>query len=196
MNGIFRKCMSAVRRFLRFFEAAKYYTVNAVVMHVPLYSLRHFCIRHVLGITVGGKTAIHMGVFVTGNNISIGENSIINRRCYLDGRGELLIGDNVSVSPDVYVITATHDLDDERFKAVLRSVNIEDYVWIGARAIILPGVTLARGSVVGAGSVVTRSTEPFTVVAGNPARKIKDRSETLTYQLRYFPWFDTDIGGL
>lgn len=60
-------------------------------------------------------------------------------------------------------------------KDKLRSISIEDDVWIGARAIILPGVTIAKGSIVGAGSVVTKSFPPYSVIAGNPARIVKSR---------------------
>jgi acetyltransferase-like isoleucine patch superfamily enzyme len=70
---------------------------------------------------------------------------------------------------------------------------IEDHVWIGARAIISPGVRIGEGAVIGAGSVVTRDVEPYTIVAGNPARFIKERSRDLRYKSRYFPFFDTDI---
>jgi len=135
-----------------------------------------------------------MGCFVTGQQISIGERSVVNRRCYLDGRGGLAIGDDVSISPEVYVISVSHDVSSPTFQAFNAPVEIGDRVWIGARAMILPGVTLGTGSVVGAGAIVTRPVAPFTVVAGNPAREIGKRNEQLSYRLRYFPWFDTDIG--
>ena len=72
-------------------------------------------------------------------------------------------------------------------------MTIGDHVWIGTGAIILPGVNLGEGCVVGAGSVVTRSVDPYVIVAGNPARMIKRRQQGLTYRTKYFPYFDTDI---
>jgi len=70
---------------------------------------------------------------------------------------------------------------------------IHDHVWIGARAIICPGVTIGEGAVVAAGAVVTQDVEPYTIVGGNPARYIKDRTRDLVYRTRYRPLFDTDI---
>jgi acetyltransferase-like isoleucine patch superfamily enzyme len=68
-----------------------------------------------------------------------------------------------------------------------------DHAWIGARAIILPGVTVGEGAVVSAGSVVSRDVPPYTIVAGNPAEVIGQRTRDLRYRTRYFPFFDTDI---
>lgn len=189
-----RKIQSMFRRLSRFLNALAVYAFNGFLTHVPGYSLRTTYLRCALGYDIGRGTAVHMGCFFTGDHIHIGQHTVINRRTYLDGRGELRIGDNVSISPEVYVLTATHAVDDPRFAPDLRGATIEDDVWIGARAIILPGVTLGRGTVVGAGAVVTRSTEPYAVVVGNPARKIRERSRDLNYTLRYFPWFNTDIG--
>jgi len=63
-----------------------------------------------------------------------------------------------------------------------RPVCIEDDVWIGSRVILLPGVRIGKGSIVGAGSVVTRDVEPYAIVAGNPARKIRSRIDTDTME--------------
>ncbi|MDH6066721.1 hypothetical protein NWP26_05500 [Chrysosporum ovalisporum APH033B] len=65
---------------------------------------------------------------------------------------------------------------------------IGNRAWIAYRVIILPGVTIGEGAVVGAGAVVTKDVEAYTIVAGNPARVIGQRSANLTYQLNYFPW--------
>jgi len=134
-----------------------------------------------------------MGCFFTGRNIRIGKNSIINRRCYLDGRGGLVIGENISISPECYLVSLTHEYDSPDFKAKALPVTIKAFSWIGARAIILPGVSLAEGTVVGAGAVVSRSTEAWDIVAGNPAKRIGKRNSQVNYELNYFPWFSTDI---
>jgi maltose O-acetyltransferase len=65
---------------------------------------------------------------------------------------------------------------------------VGDRAWIGYRAIVLPGVSIGEGAVVGAGAVVSRDVPPFTIVAGNPARPIGERSRVLTYQLEYRPF--------
>jgi acetyltransferase-like isoleucine patch superfamily enzyme len=109
------------------------------------------------------------------DGVSIGLNSRVNRNCCLDVRGGLRIGDDVSVSPDVVVLTASHRVDDPAFRVETRPVVIEDNVWIGTRATILPGVTLGRGCVVCAGAVVTRDVAALAIVGGVPAQRVGER---------------------
>jgi acetyltransferase-like isoleucine patch superfamily enzyme len=131
-----------------------------------------------------------MRTFIDHQNIVIGKNTVINRSCYLDGRGKLEIGNNVSISPHVFIITVSHDMNSPYFQNVFTKVKIDDYSWIGSRAIILQGVTIGKGAVIGAGSVVTKDVAPFTFVAGVPARIIKQRSNNLVYDPTWFPPFD------
>lgn len=177
----------------RFLEAAAFYLYNHCVTGIPWYRIRHLYLRRVFGIKVEAGAAVHMGCFFTGRNISIGRNSVINRNCRLDGRVALRIGENVSVSPECCFITLDHDPNSPTFAVVPGPVSVGDFAWIGARAIILPGVTLGRGVVVGAGAVVTKSQDDFSIVAGVPAKRIGERARELDYQLDYFPFFDTDV---
>lgn len=165
---------------------------NHGVSHLPIYFARKWYLQICCGIVVGNHTAIHMGCFVTGRHITVANHSVVNRKCYLDGRGSIKIGSNVSISPEVYILTTSHLANSSSFEAKRGEVRIEDYVWIGARAIILPNVTLGEGCVVGAGAVVTKTVRPYEIVAGNPARVIGKREPGLTYELAYFPLFDTD----
>jgi maltose O-acetyltransferase len=89
----------------------------------------------------------------------------------------------VSISPDVTVLTSQHLYDDPTFALVSRPVVIEDYVWIGTRAMVMPGVTIGRGAVVAAGAVVTKDVAPLEVVGGVPARPIGRRSLDPAYTL-------------
>jgi acetyltransferase-like isoleucine patch superfamily enzyme len=139
---------------------------------------------------MGKDSSIHMNTFITGNNISIGKDTTIGRYSYLDGRSVLHIGDHVSISPHVHIITASHEIDSSSFANLWKAVTIEDYAWIGSRATILPGVKIGKGAVVATGAVVTKDVQPFTVVAGIPARKIKDRSKNLDYKCQWFYPFD------
>lgn len=157
------------------------------------YFLRHFYLVKFCNIKIGKNSSIHCGCFITGSNISIGDNSVINRNTYLDGRVSLRIGNNVNISHYTLIQTLTHDPQNQDFVCLCKPVVIGDHAWIGARALILPGVEIGEGAVVGAGSVVTRSVDPFTIVAGNPAKYIKDRSRAIHYRSKYFPFFDTDI---
>ncbi|MCX7985374.1 MAG: acyltransferase [Bacteroidales bacterium] len=174
-------------------RALWFYLFNHFVAGIPSFTLRTLYLRKIIGYTIGKGTALHMNIFITGKSFSIAENSVINRRCYLDCRGGIEIGKNVSISPEVYIISSTHLPDDPEYRFVGKKVVIDDYVWIGAKAIILPGVHLGKGCIVGAGSVVTRDVEPFQIVAGNPARFIRMRNENLTYTINFFSFFDTDI---
>jgi len=176
-----------------FLIGLSFYLANNIVTNIPSFRIRHWYYKHILRYSIGNDSSIHMGVFVTGLNIKIGDNSVINRHVYLDGRIGITIKDNVSISPEVYIVSMEHDYNDPNFKTTGKSVLIEDHVWIGVRAMILPGVTIGEGAVVGAGSVVTRSVEPYQVVAGVPARRIGERLRQISYRHRYFPWFDSDI---
>jgi maltose O-acetyltransferase len=115
----------------------------------------------------------------SGKSIEIGDYSGIGQRCYLQGK--ITIGKYVMMAPDVVILTENHKFQDTskllRFQGSqkVEPVIIEDDVWIGIRAIILPGVRIGKGAVVGAGSVVTKEVEPYSIVAGNPAKLIRKR---------------------
>jgi acetyltransferase-like isoleucine patch superfamily enzyme len=168
------------------------YLTNHVVAHVPSFYLRHAWYRRVLGVRLGPRAAVHLGCYVwfygpgqiRRGGLSIGANTRINRDCCLDARGSLTIGENVSLSPDVTVLTAFHPIDDPQFRVQTRPVTIEDYAFVGSRATILAGVRIGRGAVVAAGAVVTRDVPPLAVVGGVPARQVGTRpAEALAYTL-------------
>ena len=120
--------------------------------------------------------------------ISIGENCNINKKCVLDGRFGLQIGDNVDIAQDVYIWTEQHDYNDPNYKPIGAPVIIEDYVWIASRATILPGVKLGRGTVVACGAVVTKDTSPLSIVGGIPAVEIGRRKDCMNYKLGTRSW--------
>ncbi|RBL93803.1 glycosyltransferase [Chitinophaga flava] len=166
------------------------YFANNWINKVPFYFIRHQYYKRVLGIHMGKGTSIHMNCFLCGTNITIAENTTINRKCFLDGRGQLSIGNKVSISPEVQIITGDHDYNSPSFAFRSQDVRIDDYVWVGTRAMILPGVHIGEGAVVCAGAVVTKDVEAFAVVAGIPAKKIKERSRNLDYNPSWFAYFD------
>lgn len=120
-----------------------------------------------------------MASFGNGKGISIGDNSGIGVSCTV--YGPLQIGKDVMMGPEVIILTQNHDTSRtdipmiQQFNFKRAGVVIEDDVWIGTRCIILPGVHIGRGAVIGAGALVTKDVEPFTIVGGNPARIIKKR---------------------
>jgi acetyltransferase-like isoleucine patch superfamily enzyme len=176
------------------------YLTNYVVNRVPSLTLRRLWYRRVLGVSMGEGAGIHLGCYVwfygprqlRRIGLRIGAHSRVNRDCCLDARGGLDIGDNVSVSPEVAILTASHVVNDPDFRVEVRRVTIENHVWIGTRALILPGVTLGRGCVVAAGSVVTRDVQPLTIVAGVPAFPVGMRAAEATHYVldQPFPLFE------
>ena len=114
---------------------------------------------------------------VYGKNISLGDHVYINFLCVILDGNRVRIGDHVMIGPNVQIYTAAHDLKARarnRGMEMAKPISIEDNVWIGGAAILLPGVSIGRNAVVGAGSVVTRDVPPNTVVAGSPARVIRE----------------------
>lgn len=168
------------------------FVTNHVISWIPSYRLRHRWYRSYLGLQMGEGARVMLGCYmwhigprhVRRSGSRIGARTWINRDTCLDLRGGLEIGPDVSISPYVTILTAQHDMNHPRFKYVSKRVVIEDHVWIGAKATIMPGVTVGRGAVVAAGAVVTRDVEPLTVVGGVPARPIAVRDDAaIDYEL-------------
>jgi putative colanic acid biosynthesis acetyltransferase WcaF len=102
------------------------------------------------------------------------------RSCLADGVNcynvaALRIGEDVVISQDAYLCTATHDYNDRSFPLLVAPIDIGSHAWVAAGAFLAPGITVHRGAVVGARSVVTASVPAWSVVAGNPARFVKSR---------------------
>lgn len=143
--------------------------------------VRNFFFRFFLksfgkGTTIDYKTYIRYP-----SRVKIGSQTTINRGCrffashhYKDV--EISIGDYVAVAPEVCFLAAGHDYTRKDLPDTAASIVVGDYVWIGARSIVLQGVTIGEGAVIAAGSVVTRDILPYTVAAGNPAKVIKTRT--------------------
>ena len=106
------------------------------------------------------------------NKVKIGKNVVIMPGCLMMSAGGITIEDEAMIAANVQLISNNHDLDN-RSIITCRPIRICCRAWIGAGATILPGVTVGENSVVGAGSVVTHDVEPNTVVAGNPARLMR-----------------------
>lgn len=174
------------------------YLTNHVLAHLPSYTLRHAWYRRVLGVRIGKGASVLMGcrfyfyrLFGRGaGGLAIGDHSIINRGCYFDMRGGIRIGCNVSISPEVSLITSQHLVDDPGFGIEDRPIVIDDRAWIGSRVTVLPGVHIGEGAVVAAGAVVAKDVEPWAVVGGTPARKLRERARDLSYRLSFRPLFE------
>lgn len=117
--------------------------------------------------------------------LKIGKGSIIGDNAILDARSGLELGENVNLSSNVSIYTLQHDHRDPNFACPTNkkmNVTIKDRVWLGSNVIVLPGVTIGEGAVCCAGCVVTKDIEPYTVVAGIPAKKVGERPQNLIYE--------------
>ena len=137
------------------------------------------------GVQMGQGSTIHVGArFYQPKNVSIGEGTIIGDHATLDGRAKLTIGNHTDIASEVMIFNSQHDIHSEGFDPIEKPVSIGDYVFIGPRAIILPGVNIGKGAVVAAGAVVTKDVPEKAVVAGVPAQIVGERKvKELNYRL-------------
>lgn len=142
----------------------------------PCHFFRLF-IYNLVGMKIGKGSRIHVGArFYYPPNIKIGEGTIIGDNVFLDGRDKLTIGSHVDIASSVMIYNSEHDLSKDDFSAIEAPVEIEDYVFIGPRAIILPGVKIGKGAVVAAGAVVVKDVPDYSIVGGVPAKVIGERA--------------------
>jgi acetyltransferase-like isoleucine patch superfamily enzyme len=174
------------------------YLTNHVISHIPSYTLRHGWYRRVLGWHVGPGASILLGqhiqmagVRTSGRKVSIGKGTVINYGCLLYTTGGIIIGDQVSVSAGVWLVTGTHDINHPLFIDSYKPIVIGNYAWIGMRATILGGVTIGEGAVIMAGAMVTRDVPPHAVVGGIPAKVVGNRELCdPSYTLDFRPLFE------
>lgn len=174
---------------VRFHHDLAQYFLNSFITAVPLRFFRRILMKF-YGVKQDATSDIDMGQYIiTASGLSIGKYSHINHGCLLDCRGGVRIGDNVSISHRVSVITAQHESRSRNFRYYSAAVIIDDYAWIGANATILPGVHIGKGAIVAAGAVVTKDVDPYTIVGGVPARCIGVRPKDLDYHCKSYHHF-------
>lgn len=179
-----------VRQFVRRLDARKFFTLVAeeylgwLVRGWPGaegFALRYGLYR-LLFRRLGGFCYVYPGArLVHTYGLSAGRMFNVNSGAHLDARGGITIGDFVAIGPNAVVVSSNHTWADPARPLLLQGhipgpVVIGNDVWIGANATILPNVRIADGTVVAAGAVVTRDTEPKSIVGGVPARKMGSRS--------------------
>lgn len=165
------------------------YLANKIVAQIPSRRIRRAYYTRVLDLKIPKTSSIFMGTrFDSRHNFEMGEHSVILQNCRIDNRGQITIGSCVSISEDVVILTADHNVHSSGFEGRERPVEISSYAFIGTRCMILPGVKIGRGAVVAAGSVVTRDVADFEIVAGVPAKMIGKRQPDLNYSIDYNRW--------
>lgn len=139
---------------------------------------------HPENIEIGSNVYIGHNTILKGyykNTMNIGDDTWIGQSCFFHSAGGITIGKAVGIGPCVKILTSVH-VDTDLSKPVIcsdlefASVIIKDGCDIGINSIILPGVLVGEGAIIGAGSVVTKDVETYTVVAGNPARLLRKRT--------------------
>ena len=163
---------------------------RSVVTHIPLHFIRQSFLR-AAGMRIGKNVAILTGAtIIRPERIRIGNGCMIGFDSFLGGEAGITIGDNVNISSQCVFLGGIHDPDDPHFGAILKPTVIEDYAWLATRATVVAGVRIGRGAIVATGAVVTKDVPPYAIVAGVPAKKIKERNpEACKYELAYQPWF-------
>lgn len=188
--GFVRMLLSFIILFIKnyniyeFVYSGALYFFNNILNYLPFWFIRRGYLK-LLRMTLGKGSEINLSTYILSpHKVTIGNHTHINRDCFIDGRGSLIIGNSVSISHRVSLITGGHDMQSKNFSGVFKPIIIEDYAWIGANATILQGVTISTGAVVAAGAVVVNDVPPYTVVGGVPAKFITTRKKDLSYKCK------------
>lgn len=153
--------------------------VSAIVFQsalCPFYSVKRSLLR-LFGARVGKGVLIKPRVSITFPwKLSVGNFSWIGEQVWIDNLDLVSIGDSSVLSQGVYICTGSHNYKNAAFPLVLKPIEIESQVWVGAKSILAPGIILQKGCVIAMGSVVTRSCESGMIYAGHPAmiQKVRD----------------------
>ncbi len=165
--------------YILYYAFARHLPVSYMPYAFGAKRIRYWICKHMFAKCGKNVNVEHGAVIGSGRHIEIGDNSGIGVNCRV--AATVRIGQNVMMGPDVVILSGNHNfgrLDipmNKQGGSPQNPVTIEDDVWIGTRAIILPGRRIGKGSIIGAGSVVTKNIEPYSIVGGNPARVIGSR---------------------
>lgn len=180
LTDIARKVVNRIYNYFLDFELMLLRWVG----YIPSHSIRNIFYK-LAGIKIGKGSTFHMWAnFFQPRNIRIGKGTIIGDHSFLDGRDKVKIGNNVDIASQVLIYNSQHNLQDPNFTANYGKVEIQDYVFIGPRVTVLPGVKIGEGAVVAAGAVVTKDVPSYKIVGGVPAKIIGERPlKDLNYKL-------------
>lgn len=163
---------------------------NRVIGQLPGHHLRLAFYRTILGWKIGSRSSIHHGLKIFGGRgrVKIGDRSTLQMDCLIVGAGmdDLVIGNDVAIAYRAMLVMGSHDILSPTFDGITGPITIEDHVFVGTGATILLGVTLGEGSVITAGSVVTKNIPPFSIARGNPAQVVGRRPKNLSYSAEHF----------
>ena len=177
------------RNMKRMRSDAEYVFLNMVVNKIPCWKIRKKCYQ-LFGMRIGDGARIGVGtIIVNPKGICIGNRSIVNEFCHLDGRGGLKIGKDVSISVYTTIITAGHEKNSDDFRFQSFKTKIGDNVWIGARAIILENSVIKDFAVIGAGCTFKGVAERKGIYIGAKKVCCGMRDGDKKYRIEYQPFF-------
>lgn len=185
--------MLLFKKMITFLKISKrellYIWINKIVNKIPCWLIRKL-FYVVAGLKVGKGTRINAGVIIDyPKKVVIGERCVVNENSYLDGRGGLFIGNDVSISIYSKIITASHHINSSSFEYYNDPVRVEDNVWIGVGAIILNGSIIHENAIIGAGCVFKGEASKNGIYIGNPAKMIKTRELQDKYKINNLLFF-------
>ena len=155
-----------------------WYLVNFIFFKTslfPFYSLKAFLLKS-FGARVGKDVLIKPGVNIKYPwFLAIGDDVWIGENVWIDNLAQVTIGDNVCLSQGAFLLTGNHNYSFSGFDLITQPITLEAGVWIGAKAIVCPGVTCASHAVLAVGSIATHNLEAYGIYQGNPAQKLKER---------------------
>jgi maltose O-acetyltransferase len=167
------------------------YLFNNVVTHIPIHSLRKLFLR-AFNRNIHGSAKILMHTRILNFwKVRIGENVIVNQYCLLDCRMyTITIDANTDIGPYSRIWTLGHKPDSPTHELYGGDVTIGHHVWMASGVTVLPNLRIGNGAVIAASSVVHKPVEELAIVAGNPAKFIRRRENSLTYTIKYKPFLE------
>ena len=160
------------------FVVAIWYMVNGIFLNSYLFPFSPFkvAVLRIFGAKVGKSVVIKPKVNIKYPwKLTIGNSSWIGERVWIDNLDDVLIGPNVCISQGAMLLCGNHNYNKTTFDLFTGKIHLEDGVWLGAKAIVCPGIVCKSHAVLAVASVATTNLEAFSIYQGNPAVKIKDR---------------------
>ncbi len=168
-----------------FFIGYERYLIHRI-KQFPSHAVRNWVYRNIYLVDMHKTSVMYFGCEIrSGVNLHIGKGSIIGDNCILDARQGIYIGENVNLSSEVHLWTEAHDVNDPYFRSMPCNhgpIHVGNRAWLGSNVTILDKVNIGEGAVVCSGAVVTKDVEPYSIMAGIPAKKIGERNKNLKYE--------------
>lgn len=160
------------------FKSTIWYFVNALMVRAswnPFMGVK-VALLQAFGAKIGKSLVIKNNVIIKSPwNLVVGDDCWIGEYCWIDNLDKVVIGNNVCISQGAMLLTGNHDYTMSSMPYRNAPITIEDGAWVGARAVVCPGVTVRKNAILTVGSVATHDLAPDSIYQGNPAQKVRDR---------------------